>query len=219
MVQYVLDPMSNEQKVVYQHILNGHNAIVDACAGSGKSTTILSIATHIPDRFFIQLTYNSMLCNEIQTKVDLLRLRNLKIYTFHSLAVRYYSSDAHTDTAIRRILRNKKPPRSEIPKMNVLVIDEAQDMTFLYFKLVVKFCRDYGEPIQLLVLGDFMQGLYEFKGADTRFLTCANNIWNEFELLSSRTFHNCSLKMSYRITQPMADFVNKVMLGEERLRL
>jgi hypothetical protein len=217
MVEYVLDPMSNEQTVVYQHILNGHNAIVDACAGSGKSTTILSIATHIPDRFFIQLTYNSMLCNEIQTKVDLLRLQNLKIYTFHSLAVRYYSSDAHTDTAIRRILRNKKPPRSEIPKMNVLVIDEAQDMTFLYFKLVVKFCRDYGEPIQLLVLGDFMQGLYEFKGADTRFLTCANNIWNDFELLSSRTFHNCSLKMSYRITQPMADFVNKVMLGEERL--
>ena len=214
---YKLDPMSDEQKVVYQHIFNGHNVIVDACAGSGKSTTILSIATHIPDQSFVQLTYNSMLCNEIQTKVDQLQLKNLKIYTFHSLAVRFYSNDAYTDTAIRRVLRNDKPPRVEIPKMNVLVIDEAQDMTFLYFKLVVKFCRDYGEHIQLLVLGDFMQGLYEFKGADTRFLTCAHDIWTDFELLKTRVFHNCSLQMSYRITQPMADFVNTVMLGEKRL--
>ena len=40
----MLHPMSNEQYNVYSHMKEGKNVIVDACAGSGKSTTILSIA-------------------------------------------------------------------------------------------------------------------------------------------------------------------------------
>jgi hypothetical protein len=212
-----LDPMSDEQRVIYEYIKSGNNVVVDACAGSGKSTTILSIATCIPDREFIQLTYNSMLCAEIKTKADQLGLSNIRIYTYHSLAVKYYSNNGYTDTMIRRVLNHNMPPRISIPRTHVIVIDETQDMTMLYFKLVVKFCKDHGHPIQLLILGDFMQGLYEFKGADTRFLTNAPEIWNSFPLLSSSIFIKCSLKMSYRITQEMADFVNDVMLGEKRL--
>jgi hypothetical protein len=212
-----LDPMSDEQRVVYEHIRSGKNVVVDACAGSGKSTTILSIATCMPDHAFIQLTYNSMLCAEIKTKADELGLSNLRIYTYHSLAVKYYSNAGYTDTMIRRVLNHQSPPRTAIPRINILVIDETQDMTMLYFKLVVKFCKDHGDPIQLLILGDFMQGLYEFKGADTRFLTNAPEIWGGFPLLSCQEFVKCSLKMSYRITCQMADFVNDVMLGEKRL--
>lgn len=212
-----LDPMSDEQRVIYEHIRSGKNVVVDACAGSGKSTTILSIATCMPDHTFIQLTYNSMLCAEIKTKADELGLSNIHIYTYHSLAVKFYSNAGYTDTMIRRVLNQQTPPRTTIPRTHILVIDETQDMTMLYFKLVVKFCKDHGQPIQLLILGDFMQGLYEFKGADTRFLTNAPEIWGGFHLLSSQEFVKCSLKMSYRITRPMADFVNEVMLGEKRL--
>ena len=213
-----LNKMSEEQYTVFKCIENGHNAIVDACAGSGKSTTILSIATEQSSKKFVQLTYNSMLCSEIKSKVENLQIENLKVFTYHSLAVKYYSIDAHTDTALRHVLRNNLPPRIPIPKFNVLVIDEGQDKTFLYFKLLIKFCRDMGEPIQILVLGDYMQGLYDFKGADIRFLTRADEIWSSFELLQSPIFHRCQLKMSYRITNQMASFVNDVMLGEERLQ-
>jgi len=214
---YSLDPMSEEQSIVYNNIKDGNNVIVDACAGSGKSTTILSIATNMFESKFVQLTYNSMLCTEIKEKISKLKLENLNVHTFHSLVVKYYTADGYTDTVIRRVLKKNTPPRMIIPKFNVLVIDEAQDMTFLYFKLVVKFCRDMGEPIQLLILGDFMQGLYEFKGADTRFLTSASKIWENFEKLKSPVFKNCTLKVSYRITQQMADFINNAMLGETRL--
>ena len=215
--KYKLDLMSDEQNIIFEFIKKGENVIVDACAGSGKSTTILSIATELNTNQFIQLTYNSMLCSEIKNKIDDLNLNHLKVFTYHSLAVKYYSTDAYTDSALRRILRNKTPPRISIPKFNILVIDEAQDMTFLYFKFIIKFCRDMGEPIQLLILGDFMQGLYEFKGADTRFLTHAKELWEKFELLKNPVFHSCTLKMSYRINNQMADFVNHVMLGEKRL--
>lgn len=212
-----LDPMSDEQIAVFDAIKDGKNVVVDACAGSGKSTTILSIATYMPNHEFIQLTYNSMLCAEIKTKADALGLSNIKIYTYHSLAVRYYSNSGYTDTMIRRVLNVNGPPKTPIPRFHILVIDETQDMTMLYFKLVVKFCKDHGFPIQLLILGDFMQGLYEFKGADTRFLTNATEIWSGFPLLQCHDFVKCTLKMSYRITCEMADFVNDVMLGEKRL--
>jgi hypothetical protein len=96
-------------------------------------------------------------------------------------------------------------------------LDEAQDMTFIYFQFMVKFARDTGSPIQLLILGDYMQGLYDFKGADTRFLTFADRLWNNFDGLRTKEFVNCTMKMSYRITNPMCSFVNNVMLGMDRM--
>jgi hypothetical protein len=212
-----MPPMSEEQKIIFNCIQSGDNAIGDACAGSGKSTTILSIAKNLQNKRFVQLTYNSMLCNDIKEKIEKYNLDNLNVYTYHSLVVKFYDSTGYTDTVIRRVILHNTEPKIKIRKFDVLVLDETQDMTLLYFRLVLKFCRDMGEQIQLLILGDYMQGLYEFKGADVRFLTKAQDIWSSYEGLSSKTFHHCYLKMSYRVTNQMAEFVNKVMLGEERL--
>jgi len=216
-VNTTLNKMSEEQYEFYKAIESGYNAIGDACAGSGKSTTVLSIAALMPHKKMVQLTYNSMLCEEISKKVEELKLQNLCVYTYHKIAVKYYDSAGHKDSVIREIVENKKHPRCHIPTFDILVVDEAQDMSFLYFKLVVKFCMDMGMPIQILVLGDFKQGLYEFKGADIRFLTCADVIWSKYPHLKSNVFVKLTLKMSYRITNQMADFVNDVMLGERRL--
>lgn len=210
-------PMSDEQNRIYEEIFAGNNVIVDACAGSGKSTTILSISSKMSHKKIVKMTYNSMLCKEIKSKVETLNLSNICVYTYHGLTKRYYSLNCHTDTVIRKVLRDNSPPIVDIPHFDILVIDECQDMTLLYFKLLIKFCRDHGKKIQLLILGDYMQGLYEFKGADTRFLTLAEKIWNNFELLMSPVFVKCYLKTSYRITQQMADFVNRAMLNQERL--
>ena len=209
--------MSEEQEIIYKCIKNGDNAIGDACAGSGKSTTILSIAKKMSEKQFVQLTYNSMLCTDIKEKIEKYNLSNLNVYTYHSLVVKYYDSTGYTDTVIRRVVLHNTPPKIKIRDFDILVLDETQDMTLLYFKLVLKFSRDMGSKIQLLILGDYMQGLYEFKGADIRFLTKSHNIWSSYEGLLSNIFHNCYLKMSYRITNQMADFVNNTMLGDTRL--
>jgi len=207
--------ISAEQNVVLQHIKNGHNVVVDAVAGSGKSTTILSIAKAMPTKKFIQFTYNSMLRHEIKEKAETLGLHNIDIHTYHSLAVKYYNPAAHTDSAIRAIL--DAPARIHIPKKDVIVIDEAQDMTFLYYAFVLKYAATMKQPFQLMILGDFMQGLYDFKGADTRFLTFASHIWDGVPQLKTNIFHYCTLKTSYRITNQMAAFINNAMLAEERL--
>jgi len=213
-----MNKMSEEQLEIYKHIRSGYNVVVDACAGSGKSTTILSIAKKLPKRKILQFTYNSMLRHEVKEKVNELGLLNIRVHTYHSFAVNYYSDIGHTDTGIRQIIRTNLPPRMPIPAADIIVLDEAQDMTPLYFQLIVKMVRDMKNPcFQILVLGDYMQGLYEFKGADIRFLTKADQIWATMPGLYMPTFKKCTLKMSYRITNQMAKFVNRDMLGEERL--
>lgn len=215
----LMNPVSAEQANIIHNVkVAGTNVIVDAVAGSGKSTTILSLAKDMPKHKIIQITYNSMLRCEIKQKVEELQLDNLDVHTYHSLAVKYYFGSAYTDTGIRHIMKMDLKPRIHIPRKHIIVVDEAQDMTPLYFQLVQKYAKDMGHPFQLVVLGDFMQGLYDFKGADTRFLTMASKIWASHPGLKTNTFAHCSLQTSYRITDQMAAFVNDAMLGEARLK-
>jgi hypothetical protein len=134
------------------------------------------------------------------------------------MAVKYYHESAHSDTGIRKILSENLAPRRPLPKMDIVVLDETQDITELYFRMIIKFTKDMDHDFQLLVLGDYQQGMYEFKGSDGRFLTFADQLWCNHPRLKSREFQKCKLMMSYRITLQMCEFLNTVMLGEERLR-
>lgn len=212
-----MNAVSDEQQNIITNVENGKNVQVDACAGSGKSTTILSAAKAMPKKRFLLITYNKSLRKEIKEKVTELDLQNIIVHTYHSLAVAVYNSDAYVDKVIRSLITKNEPLNVEQTGYDVIVLDEVQDMTNLYFRLIVKYIKDVGSQIQLMVLGDYMQGLYEFKGADIRFLTLGDEIWNRFSLLKTDEFVKCKLKTSYRITNQMADFVNETMLEEKRL--
>jgi hypothetical protein len=212
-----MNELSEEQQNILKNVVDGHNVIVDSCAGTGKTTLILSVAKALPESQLLQMTYNSMLRIEVKERATRSEITNIKVHTFHSLSVRYYLPTAHTDTGIRYIILKDLPPIEKLPKIDIFVLDEAQDMTFLYFQLMAKLARDSGNPIQLLILGDYMQGLYEFKGADIRFLTFAQEIWERQSMLKSRKFQKCTMRMSYRITNQMCQFVNQVLLGDDRM--
>ena len=72
----------------------------------------------------------------MKEKVEKMGLTNMKVHTYHSLAVRHYLPNAHTDAGLRYILLNNIPPREEIAKYDIIVIDEAQDMSLLYFQII-----------------------------------------------------------------------------------
>lgn len=205
---------SQEQQQIIDYVKDDYNIRVEAVAGSGKSTTVLSLANQCLNKEILQLTYNSSLRLEIKEKVEALNMNNIKIHTFHSLAVKYYSRQAHTDTGIRHILLYKLKLLQPIPKIDILVIDENQDFTELYFQFVLKFLLDYAKPIQIICLGDPRQCIYEFKGADPRFLTMAEEIWCSFFYLKTNKFIQCNLRTSYRITNQMGFFVNKALIGD-----
>ena len=136
-----MNPVSEEQQIIIDIIKNGDNVSVDACAGSGKSTTILSTACSQSNKKFLLITYNKSLRKEIQEKVRELDLKNITVHTYHSLAVSIYDAEAHVDKVMRLLVQKNTPPSRLIPT-DVLVLDEAQDMTFLYFRLIIKYLNE-----------------------------------------------------------------------------
>ena len=189
----------------------------DAVAGSGKTTTILWLAKKLPFMKIIQITYNSQLKMEVREKIKHHQINNVQVHTYHSLAVQYYNKLAYEDSIMRDIITKNSKPIKKIYNFNIIVLDETQDMTLLYYRMIHKFIRDYSAnnnnaKLLFLTLGDKYQGIYQFKNADTRFLTLAPELWPQFTPMVK-----LSLKTSHRVTKPIAWFVNEVMLGEQRI--
>jgi DNA helicase IV len=91
-----------------------------------------------------------------------------------------------------------------------MVIDEAQDMKNIFYKLVCKILCDYNKKVTIVVAGDKYQGIYDFNDADTRYLTMANKLYNE-------PFTFMDFKTSYRVILQIAQFLNNHVIGYERI--
>jgi len=198
--------LSDEQQAI---INSEHNILVNAVAGSGKSTVILHFAMKYPNKRMLQITYNSMLKHEIRKKVNTLEITNLLVHTYHSLAVTFYERTAYTDEGIKNILLKNTPCKIDV-NFDAILIDETQDMMTDYYLLIKKFISDTKSLPQILIFGDKYQGIYEFKGANTKFLTLADKIWNN-------NFKTMTLGTSFRMTTQCAWFVNNCMLNHPRI--
>jgi len=203
---------SDEQLAIIDCVTEGKNVMVDAVAGSGKTTTVMFLALQNKDKNILQVTYNKQLKFEVREKAEIQNLKNLEVHTYHSLCVKFYDRDAHTDDKIINVLSNNLPPKTT-RKYDIIITDEVQDMTPNYFSLICKFIKDMRlNESTILILGDRYQGIYDFKNADTRFLTYSDKIWNDKE-----DFVRLPLQESYRVTEQIAWFVNKAMLGSDRI--
>lgn len=201
---------SEEQQLILDIIPSGQNIVIDAVAGSGKTTTILWIAKSFANKNILQITYNSQLKTEVRDKVSKMNLSNIEIHSYHSLSVKYYKKEAHTDEIIANIIKENIPQIQNIPNYDIIILDEVQDMTLLYFSLVNKFINDTGKSPQLVFLGDKYQCIYKFKSADNRFLTLSHHLWES-------DVTDMYLNVSYRVTHEIAQFINKNMIGNKRL--
>jgi hypothetical protein len=70
--------------------------------------------------------------------------------------------------------------------------------------------------VQLCLFGDPSQNIYAFKDADERFLTLAQAIWKDFPRIGS-SWVSLDLSQSFRVTKPIAAFVNRACLGYDKI--
>jgi hypothetical protein len=80
--------LSDEQQEVVEY--TGENLIVNACAGSGKSTTLLHYCLQKPKENKLLLCFNSSVSKEMTAKAKTMGVDNLKVSTAHSLAYRNF---------------------------------------------------------------------------------------------------------------------------------
>jgi len=194
--------MSEEQSVIVELVTSGISVICNAVAGSGKTTTVMFIAERFKGKI-LQVTYNSFLKAEVRNKVC--KYNNIIVENYNSLARNYYDQK-YDDSGICRVLQNNLKP-IKILEFDMIIIDEAQDMTKLYYQFIKKVISDFNPDPNLIILimGDDRQAIYNFKGSDSRFLTLADKLWN-------KPMNRTKLSTSYRLTDSMSYFVNNVML-------
>ncbi len=215
MESYTLHPPSQEQNEAIQSFQN-HNILVDSVAGSGKTTLCLHLAQQNPHSSILLLTYNAKLKLETRQKVERLGIHNLEVHSYHSFCVKYFSHDCFTDSGILDYFKQSNPTLYRPVDFDCIIVDEAQDMSPLYYELVCKLIKDNQKEYRMCIMGDKNQSIYQFNHADERYIQFGHqlfiNPWNDKEW----THHK--LSQSFRITHPMAEFLNHAFLKEPRLR-
>lgn len=201
---------SVEQCNILNQLINT-NVVVDSVAGCGKTTTIKYVSMAFRRDNILVLTYNYNQRKKSREEFRKLNLKNITVHTFHSFVYHNYDNTCSRDEGIRKIIGGNIPP-SDSCNYNILIFDEVQDMTDLYYQLTLKIIRDFtnGTP-RILILGDYLQCINTFNGSDIDYITNPEKYYNG-------DWSHCNLNETFRLTPEMALFVNNVMseLGESR---
>lgn len=153
---------SDEQKlIIYTACLKDCNMQVNAVAGSGKTTTILHIASAYqqlnnnkdPSSSILVLQYNEKLKTETRNKQKKFKCKNLDVHNYHSFVQYYYSESGRDSKGMKKVIKTMKSP-TKLFSYDLIIIDEIQDMTPDFFKLFCKImCDNLQKECRIIVLG------------------------------------------------------------------
>lgn len=206
----MLPPISNEQREIVAHFCAGKNVIVNSVAGSGKTTCNLYVAQALREKNILLLTYNARLKQETREKVQSCEIENLAVHSYHSFCVHNYDREGYDNNVLKKIVETNVAPIDAF-SYDLIILDEAQDITPTFYQLIRKIFRDNGVVAQIGVFGDRRQSIYDFMGSDERYIVYASKLFN----FTNTEWVECCLSESFRITDKMAKFINCCMLKQE----
>ena len=207
-----------EQGLIIQS-LESHNVVVNAIPGSGKTTTSLFIAAAFKHSKILLLTYSAHLKMETRNKIykaTNVSAQDMHAHSFHSFYYAMYNHDCVNDEVLMQLI-SEDAPRVVHYRYDVIIVDECQDMTELLYKSVCKIYKDNdNRNAKICILGDENQSIYEFKGADKRYLKHATDaVFNYCDAFQWKTH---TLSHSFRLSKETAAFVNNCVLGFNKIR-
>jgi len=194
----------SEEQIAIVDAASKYNVVVDAVAGSGKTTTALHIAKAYPNQKCLMLTYSAKLKAESRAKIHSLHMHNITAHSYHSWCC-VDGATCRNDDDMRDIIAVGRVP---VGDFDIIVLDEVQDMNWQFFTMVCALVRQANKQPRLVIFGDRRQAINGFQGADRRFLERAETTFK----VNGCDWQRLSLSMSWRITTPMAGFVNDCIL-------
>ena len=205
---------SEEQSKIVTSLLSKSNVLVSAVAGSGKTTTVGFIGQACVEANILLLTYNRKLKHETKTRLKSYKIKNIQVHNYHSFCFNYWDVLGSTDQIIHEVLSSSSLDSNPIFSYDLIIIDEAQDMTELYYLLVAHIVKCSKFVPKFCILGDPNQTIYGFNGADSRYLTKASELfdWNGYPWITH------SLSTSYRLTPRLTDFMNNIVLKKDIIK-
>lgn len=197
--------LTDEQNEVKDVILSDKSCVVNACPGAGK-TTLSLVITQLYNKKTLVLTFSSKLKDETRDKVSKNNIKNCIVHSYNSAPRDHYLNDAYNDEDIYEILSRDIEPFEKID-YEFIVLDEIQDMTKAHYKYLMKFIRDMNIKPVFLIIGDVDQSIFQFKGADSRYLTMCDQLEFQGEFIKK------TLTKTFRLTKHMVSFINEAIYG------
>lgn len=155
--QTVYPELSEEQKYFVEKAVEGNNILVDACIGSGKTTSIQYLCDQIPkEKRILYLTYNKLLKLDAKRKI---KNKNATVTNYHGFAYgilrRCGVTPGYSDS-VQCFIRGHYP----VPHYDVMIIDEYQDIE-LELAQLLEYIKKENPGIQIIAVGDMAQKIYD----------------------------------------------------------
>jgi DNA polymerase III epsilon subunit-like protein len=201
----------------YQIITNDlkKDMLILACAGSGKSTTMVCRVKNLIDRGvdptrIILTTFNVDACESLKKKLTELFgfIPSIMLGTFDSIACRLYYKYFKKDhfigineytTELLKYL-NTENGVNLIKKFEYVIFDEFQDVNETQYQVIKKF-YDHGTKITLV--GDDAQNIYQWRGSDIKYILRSNEYFPTIEIKY--------LSVNYRSSIEIVNFANAII--------
>lgn len=107
------------------------------------------------------IVFNKLLKDTTRQRIRALGLQNVEAHSFHSASRRFYNEEYFDSAGLLMVLDDDVPPLNKL-SFDILILDEAQDHRPFLFQMACKIlCDNEKGPVQMVVLGDTRQTVYE----------------------------------------------------------
>lgn len=156
--------LTDEQLLFLSHAKTGKNILVDACIGSGKTSSIQLLCEELPLQLrILYLTYNRLLKLDARDKI---RSKNVTVTNYHGFAgiyLRKIGVRSGVSDMIQVFLKEKPM----LDHYDVLILDEYQDIDQEIADLLL-YIKQSNPNIQIIAVGDMEQKIYDKTSLDVR---------------------------------------------------
>lgn len=149
--------LTEEQQQLILLAKQGHNVLVDACIGSGKTSTIQVLCDEFRDKKILYLTYNTLLKLDAQNKIS---NPNAKVTNYHGYVYGVLLSHGIT-TGVSDMLQRFNRVKPPLPySFDMIVLDEYQDIEQEIAEML-DYVKSQNPGVQIIAVGDMAQKIYD----------------------------------------------------------
>lgn len=172
------EDLTDEQQELIDRVRTGENVLVDACIGSGKTSTIQVLCNEIQDKKILYLTYNNLLKLDAQSKIHQSNTTVTNYHGFANACLNRKGIRVNPSEMIQEFLKQKPPLGGNY---DILILDEYQDIEQEIAEML-EYIKSKNPQMQIVAVGDMKQKIYDKTTLDVLPFVCS--FLGEYTLLS-----------------------------------